>query len=68
MASNPTAHKRIEKLEGASRVLVGGGVVTMGLFPLALPMILLLVIAGTRQSANPDPAYPEVIDRPTRAG
>jgi hypothetical protein len=46
MASIPTASSRTEVIEGASRVLVGGGVVTLGLFPLALPLILLLVAAA----------------------
>ena len=46
MASIPTPQEKLEVIEGASRVLVGGGVVTLALFPLALPLIVLTVVAA----------------------
>src|SRR6266480_2683348 len=35
----------IDLVEGASAALVGGGIVTLALFPLALPLIALTVVA-----------------------
>jgi hypothetical protein len=47
MSTRPTSHSSsTEILEGASTVLVGGGIVTMALFPLALPLIILTAAAA----------------------
>jgi hypothetical protein len=46
MATEPTPNPSIDIVEGASGVLVGAGIVTMALFPLALPLIALIVVAA----------------------
>ena len=45
MSSEPVAHSKTEVVSGASVGLVGAGVVTVALFPLALPIILLTAAA-----------------------
>jgi hypothetical protein len=45
MTSESTASPSIDVVEGASAVLVGGGILTFALFPLALPLIALTVVA-----------------------
>jgi hypothetical protein len=46
MSTRPNSHPSIEVLEGVCAVLVGGGIVTMALFPLALPIIALTLVAA----------------------
>jgi hypothetical protein len=46
MPTNPTTHSSLEMVDEASTWLVGGGIVTLALFPLALPAIVLLAIAA----------------------
>jgi hypothetical protein len=41
-----STHRSIDLIEGTGAALVGGGVITMALFPLALPMIALLAVAA----------------------
>jgi membrane protein implicated in regulation of membrane protease activity len=45
MPTTSTTNSSIEVVHGVSEALVGGGVVTMALFPLALPIIILTVVA-----------------------
>jgi hypothetical protein len=40
------ATRQSQVVEGLSSVLVGGGIVTMALFPLALPIIALTLVAA----------------------
>jgi membrane protein implicated in regulation of membrane protease activity len=46
MSAKPKSHSSLEIVDEASTWLVGGGIVTMALFPLALPAIALLAIAA----------------------
>jgi hypothetical protein len=46
MSTTTTTHSSSDVFEGVSAVLVGGGAVTLALFPLALPIIALTVIAA----------------------
>ena len=46
MTTKPTAPPSREAIDEGSAWLVGGGIVTMALFPLALPGIALAVIAA----------------------
>ena len=46
MAARSAKCSSIDLTEGASAALVGGGIITMALFPLALPMIALLAVAA----------------------
>ena len=46
MPSEANAHSSIETVAGASVALVGAGAVTFALAPLALPILILTVIAG----------------------
>jgi hypothetical protein len=47
MSTTPTSRSSwTEILEGTSAVLVGGGIVTMALFPLAVPLIALTAVAA----------------------
>src|SRR3954468_22913873 len=46
MSTRPTAYPSVEVVEGISGTLVGGGIVTMALFPLALPALALIAIAA----------------------
>jgi membrane protein implicated in regulation of membrane protease activity len=46
MSTNSAIRPSTDPLETASALLVGGGILTMALFPLALPMIALLAIAA----------------------
>jgi hypothetical protein len=45
MPSETNAHSSIEVLSGVSTALVGAGVVTFALAPLALPILILAVVA-----------------------
>ena len=42
MSTRSATHRSMDLVEGTGAALVGGGVITMALFPLALPMIALL--------------------------
>ncbi len=44
--NNTTEQPTTNLLETASDFLVGGGIVTMALFPLAIPMVALLIVAA----------------------
>jgi hypothetical protein len=44
MSTEATPHSQV--VEGLSGVLVGGGIITMALFPLAVPLIALTLIAA----------------------
>jgi hypothetical protein len=46
MPAKPTTHSSLEMVDEASTWLVGGGIVTLAIFPLALPAIVLLAIAA----------------------
>jgi hypothetical protein len=46
MAAGSTPPRSIDLIEGTGAALVGGGVVTMALFPLAIPMVALLAVAA----------------------
>src|SRR5436189_5791187 len=46
MARQPTENRSIDVVEGTSAALVGGGILTFALFPLALPLIALTVVAA----------------------
>jgi hypothetical protein len=46
MSTRPTAHASMAVVEGVSATLVGGGIVTMALFPLALPALALTALAA----------------------
>jgi hypothetical protein len=45
MPYEDTTHPSMEVVNGASVALVGGGIVTIALFPLALPILILTLIA-----------------------
>jgi hypothetical protein len=45
MPHEGTTHSSMEVVNGASVALVGGGIVTIALFPLALPILILTLIA-----------------------
>lgn len=46
MANNNTTRSSLEVLDEVSNWLVGGGIVTMALFPLALPALVLILAAA----------------------
>jgi membrane protein implicated in regulation of membrane protease activity len=46
MSNKATEHSSTEVLDTMSEFLVGGGVLTMALFPLAIPIIALLIVAA----------------------
>ncbi len=46
MSAKPNTHSSLEMVDEASTWLVGGGMVTLAIFPLALPAIVLLAIAA----------------------
>jgi hypothetical protein len=47
MSDNDTTKQpTTDLLETASEFLVGGGILTMALFPLAIPMVALLIVAA----------------------
>jgi hypothetical protein len=46
MSNKATEHSSTEVLDTASQFLVGGGILTMALFPLAIPIIALLIVAA----------------------
>jgi hypothetical protein len=52
MSSSPATHSHPEPVDELSNWLVGGGILTAALFPLALP-VLLLTAAAARASATP---------------
>ena len=45
MASESTSHRSIEVVSGTSVGLVGIGIVTIALFPLALPILILTAVS-----------------------
>jgi hypothetical protein len=45
MSANTTEQPTTGLLDTASDFLVGGGILTMALFPLAIPMVALLIVA-----------------------
>jgi membrane protein implicated in regulation of membrane protease activity len=46
MSSKATQHSTTEVLDTMSEFLVGGGILTMALFPLAIPIVALLIVAA----------------------
>jgi hypothetical protein len=46
MSDRATEHTPTDLLQTVSEFLVGGGVLTMALFPLAIPVIALLIVAA----------------------
>ncbi len=46
MPTKPTTHSSLKMVDEASTWFVGGGIVTLALFPLALPAIVLLAVAA----------------------
>lgn len=46
MSEKATEHSPTEVLDTASEFLVGGGILTMALFPLAIPVVALLIVAA----------------------
>jgi membrane protein implicated in regulation of membrane protease activity len=45
MSARPNSSPQVDVVEGTSGVLVAAGIVTMALFPLALPILALTAIA-----------------------
>jgi hypothetical protein len=46
MSSKATQHSSTEVLDTMSEFLVGAGILTMALFPLAIPIVALLIVAA----------------------
>ena len=46
MSNNANEHSSTEVVDTMSEFLVGGGILTMALFPLAIPMVALLIVAA----------------------
>ena len=46
MSENAAEHSSAEVIDTVSGFLVGGGILTMALFPLAIPIVVLLIVAA----------------------
>ncbi|HEX3242555.1 MAG TPA: hypothetical protein VHQ97_05700 [Solirubrobacterales bacterium] len=46
MSNNANEHSSTEVVDTMSEFLVGGGILTMALFPLAIPIVALLIVAA----------------------
>jgi hypothetical protein len=46
MATNPVTHSNRDVLDAVAAALFGGGIVTLALFPLALPALALIAVAA----------------------
>jgi len=46
MSEKAAEHSSTEVIDTVSEFLVGGGILTMALFPLAIPIVVLLIVAA----------------------